>query len=172
MLAATLSPSYGIYSGFENFENVPAHEGSEEYLHSEKYEIKKRALDGPLLPMVGRMNGIRRDNAALQQFSNVTFLETANEALIAYAKHVPGNTVITVVNLDPPPAAGGLAIVPARLGVAPSVHRPRPAHRRALRVADRTELRAAGARFPPGARPHNRSLNTSPDDRTAPHSPT
>ena len=47
MLAATLSPSYGIYSGFEHFENVPVREGSEEYLHSEKYEIKQRALDGP-----------------------------------------------------------------------------------------------------------------------------
>ena len=48
------------------------------------------------------------------------FLETANEALIAYAKHVPGNTVITVVNLDPHQPQEGLAIVPARLGVAPS----------------------------------------------------
>ncbi len=120
VLAATLSPSYGIYSGYEHFENVPAHEGSEEYLHSEKYELKKRALDGPLLPMIGRINGIRRDNESLQQFSNVIFLETANEALIAYAKHVPGNTVITVVNLDPHQPQEGLAIVPARLGVAPS----------------------------------------------------
>ena len=61
VLAATLSPSYGIYSGYEHFENVPAHEGSEEYLHSEKYELKQRALDGPLLPMIGRINGIRRE---------------------------------------------------------------------------------------------------------------
>jgi starch synthase (maltosyl-transferring) len=120
VLAATLSPSYGIYSGYEHFENVPAHEGSEEYLHSEKYELKKRALDGPLLPMIGRINGIRRDNESLHQFSNVIFLETANEALIAYAKHVPGNTVITVVNLDPHQPQEGLAIVPAQLGVAPS----------------------------------------------------
>ena len=52
MLAATLSPSYGIYSGFEHFENVPVREGSEEYLDSEKYEVKKRKLDGPLLPLV------------------------------------------------------------------------------------------------------------------------
>ena len=54
VLAATLSPSYGIYSGFESFENVPVREGSEEYLDSEKYEVKKRALDGPLLPLVER----------------------------------------------------------------------------------------------------------------------
>src|ERR1700744_3236720 len=60
VLAATLSPSYGIYSGYEHFENVPVREGSEEYLDSEKYEIKQRALDGPLLPYVQRLNYIRR----------------------------------------------------------------------------------------------------------------
>jgi starch synthase (maltosyl-transferring) len=120
VLAATLSPSYGIYSGYEHFENVPVREGSEEYLHSEKYEIKRRALDGPLLPMTGRINHIRRENPALQRLSNVTFLETANEALIAYAKHSPGNTVITVVNIDPHQAQEGLAVMPAHLGVAPS----------------------------------------------------
>ena len=87
-------------------------EGSEEYLHSEKYEIKQRALDGPLLPLIERLNRIRRENPALQQLSNVTFLDTANEALIAYAKQSPGNTVITVVNIDPHQPQEGLAIVP------------------------------------------------------------
>ncbi len=53
VLAGTLSPSYGIYSGYESYENVPVREGSEEYPHSEKYEIKHRALDGPLLPTGG-----------------------------------------------------------------------------------------------------------------------
>jgi starch synthase (maltosyl-transferring) len=120
VLAATLSPSYGIYSGYEHFENVPVREGSEEYLHSEKYETKQRALDGPLLPMVQRLNHARRDNPALQVFSNVTFLDTANEALIAYAKHTAGNTVITVVNVDPHQSQEGLAIVPASLGLPPS----------------------------------------------------
>jgi starch synthase (maltosyl-transferring) len=120
VLAATLSPSYGIYSGYEHFENVPVREGSEEYLHSEKYETKQRALDGPLLPMVQRLNHARRDNPALQAFSNVTFLDTANEALIAYAKHTAGNTVITVVNVDPHQSQEGLAIVPASLGLPPS----------------------------------------------------
>src|SRR5207248_5283911 len=52
VLAATLSPTYGIYSGFEHFENRPAFEGSEEYLDSETYEVKKRSLDGALLPLV------------------------------------------------------------------------------------------------------------------------
>src|SRR5204862_7046660 len=78
VLAATLSPSYGIYSGFEHFENVPAGEGSEEYLDSEKYEIKRRELDGPLLPLIGRINRIRRENPAVQHLSNVSFLETEN----------------------------------------------------------------------------------------------
>jgi starch synthase (maltosyl-transferring) len=119
-LAATLSPSYGIYSGYESFENVPVKLGSEEYLHSEKYEIKQRALDGPLLPYIQRLNAIRRENAALHDLSNVTFLDTANDAVIAYAKHSPGNTIITVVSIDPHQAQEGLAIVPANLGLPPS----------------------------------------------------
>jgi len=119
-LAATLSPTYGIYSGYEHFENLPAHEGSEEYLHSEKYEIKQRALDGPLLPFIERLNQIRHENAALHEFDNITFLDTANDALIAYAKHSPGNTIITIVSTDPNQAQEGLAIVPANLGLPPS----------------------------------------------------
>jgi starch synthase (maltosyl-transferring) len=119
VLAATLSPSYGIYSGFENCENVPVREGSEEYLHSEKYELKRRALDGPLLPMIERLNHARRDNVALQELSNVTFLDTANDALIAYAKQSADNTVITVVNIDPHQTQEGLAIVPDGLGLPP-----------------------------------------------------
>ncbi|MBV9422583.1 MAG: alpha-1,4-glucan--maltose-1-phosphate maltosyltransferase [Solirubrobacterales bacterium] len=120
ILAATLSPSYGIYSGYEHCENVPVREGSEEYLHSEKYEVKRRALDGPLLPLIKRLNTIRRENPALQYFDNVTFLDTANDALIAYAKRMGQNAVITVVNLDPDRAQEGLAIVPAHLGLPPS----------------------------------------------------
>jgi starch synthase (maltosyl-transferring) len=120
VLAATLSPSYGVYSGFENVENVAVREGSEEYLNSEKYEAKTRALNGELLPMIGQINFIRRENPALQRLSNVTFLETANDALIAYAKQAAGNTIMTVVNLDPHQPQEGLATVPASLGVAPS----------------------------------------------------
>ena len=71
MLAATLSPTYGIYSGFESFENVPVREGSEEYLDSEKYEIKSRSLDGPLLPLVATLNRARRENAALQRLDEI-----------------------------------------------------------------------------------------------------
>jgi starch synthase (maltosyl-transferring) len=119
VLASTLSPSYGIYSGYENFENVPVRPGSEEYLDSEKYEIKQRTLDGPLLPLVRRLNEVRRANPALQEFSDITFLETENEALIAYAKQAAGNTVMVVVNLDPHNQQEGVAVVPAHIGLPP-----------------------------------------------------
>jgi starch synthase (maltosyl-transferring) len=119
VLAATLSPSYGIYSGYENYENVPVREGSEEYLNSEKYEIRRRALDGPLLPMIRRMNEIRLQNPALQVLSNVVWLETQNDALIGYAKQVPGNTLVIVVNIDPHNAQEGATVVAAQLGVPP-----------------------------------------------------
>jgi starch synthase (maltosyl-transferring) len=120
VLAATLSPSYGIYSGYESLEAEPVRPGSEEYLHSEKYELKSRALDGPLLPMIARLNRARRECRALQEFSNVVFLDTANDGLIAYAKQSAGETVICVVNLDPHQPQEGLAVIPASLGLPPS----------------------------------------------------
>jgi starch synthase (maltosyl-transferring) len=119
VLAATLSPSYGIYSGYEQFENLPVREGSEEYLNSEKYEAKERALDGPLLPMIRTINQARRDHAALQRLDNVTFLETENEAVIAYGKQSGGDTVITVVSLDPQASQEGLLTIPHALGLPP-----------------------------------------------------
>ena len=119
VLAATLSPSYGIYSGYEHFENVPVKEGSEEYLNSEKYEIKDRKLDGPLLPMMQRLNAIRHENVALQYQSNVAWLDAQNDQIFAYAKHEPGNTIITVTNLDPHNQQAGLVTIPAVLGLAP-----------------------------------------------------
>ena len=119
VLAGTLSPSYGIYSGYEHFENLPVREGSEEYLHSEKYEVKQRALDGPLLPLIRKLNHARREHPALQRLADITFLETENEALIAYAKQRGGDTVLTVVNLDPHHTHEGVAIVPAHLGLPP-----------------------------------------------------
>src|SRR5205814_5925549 len=86
VLAGTLSPAYGIYSGFEHGENVPVREGSEEYVDSEKYEAKQRSLDGPLLPFVQRLNRARRENRALQRLENIHFLETENDQLIGYLK--------------------------------------------------------------------------------------
>ena len=119
VLAATLSPSYGIYSGFENFENVAVREGSEEYLNSEKYEIRQRDLDGPLLPMIRRLNEIRHENVALQHLSNVFWLEGQNDQIFAYAKQEPGNTLIIAANLDPHNAQEGLVTIPAQLGTPP-----------------------------------------------------
>jgi starch synthase (maltosyl-transferring) len=120
VLAATLSPAYGIYSGFEHGENVPVAEGSEEYLNSEKYETKERRLDGPLLPLVRRINHARQANPALQRLENIRFLETENEQLIAYAKQEGQNTVIVCVNLDPVSARDGVCIVPVELGLPPA----------------------------------------------------
>ena len=120
VLAATLSPSYGIYSGYEHFENAPVREGSEEYLDSEKYEAKKRRLDGPLLPLVKRLNGIRRENPALQRLEGIDFLETENDQLVAYVRRAAGNTLIVVVNLDPKSEQEGVAVVPVPLGLPPA----------------------------------------------------
>ena len=119
VLAATLSPSYGVYSGFESYENIPAAPGSEEYMDSEKYELKKRRLDGPMLPFIRRLNEIRRENPALQIVTGTSFLETHNDGLVAYARQHVGNTVFCVVNLDAHNANEGVAIVPAHLGMPP-----------------------------------------------------
>jgi starch synthase (maltosyl-transferring) len=116
VLAATLSPTYGIYSGFESFENVPVRPGSEEYLDSEKYETKHRSLDGPLLPLVQRLNEIRRAEPALQRLEDVRWLETENDRLVAYAK----GDVIVVVNIDPYATQEGVCIVPVALGLPPA----------------------------------------------------
>ena len=116
VLAATLSPSYGIYSGFESFERVPVAPGSEEYRDSEKYEVKRRALDGPLLPLVRRLNELRRAEPALQRLENVRWLETENEQLVAYAK----DDVICVVNIDPLTDQEGACIIPVALGLPPA----------------------------------------------------
>lgn len=101
VLAATLGPSYGIYSGFENFENTPVRVGSEEYMNSEKYALKHRRLDGPLLSVFRRLNIARRTHAALQRITPVRFVQTENEQLIAYVRGETADPVICVVNLDP-----------------------------------------------------------------------
>src|SRR5581483_10409923 len=117
VLAATLSPAYGMYSGFERYENVAVRPGSEEYLDSEKYEVKKRTLDGPLLPLIGRLNAVRRAEPALQHVDNLRWLETENDQLIAYAK---GNRMICVVNVDPFATREGACVVPVSLGLPPA----------------------------------------------------
>jgi starch synthase (maltosyl-transferring) len=120
VLAATLSPAYGIYSGFESCENVPVHDGSEEYLNSEKYEARTRALDGSLLPLVARLNEARRANPALQRLDNLTFVETESAELLGYVKRHGRNTILCVVNLDAAQPREGVAIVPAAMGLPPT----------------------------------------------------
>jgi starch synthase (maltosyl-transferring) len=122
VLAATLSPSYGIYSGFELLESeaVP---GTEEYLHSEKYELKKRDWNRPgnIKELIGRVNSIRRDNPALQQFLNLEFLTTDNDQIMFFAKQTrdKSNIILVAVNLDPLNAHFCTAFVPPDLiGVA------------------------------------------------------
>jgi starch synthase (maltosyl-transferring) len=120
VLAATLSPTYGIYSGFEHHENVPVRPGSEEYLNSEKYELKRRKLDGPLLPLAAKLNAARRENPALQWLEPLTLLETENERLFAFLKRRGENTVVTVVNLDPTATQVGVCVVPVSTGLPPA----------------------------------------------------
>jgi starch synthase (maltosyl-transferring) len=120
VLAAMLSPSYGIYSGFEHCENVPVRPGSEEYLNSEKYELKQRKLDGPLLPLAAKLNAVRRENAALQWLDPLTILETENEQLFAFFKRRGENSVVAVVNLDPRAAQEGACVLPVSTGLPPA----------------------------------------------------
>jgi starch synthase (maltosyl-transferring) len=117
VLAATLSPSYGIYSSFESCENVPVRPGSEEYLNSEKYEVRRRTLEGPL---VARLNAARRENEALQWLDPLTILETENEQLFAFLKRRGDNAVVTVVNLDPGAMQEGACVLPVSTGLPPA----------------------------------------------------
>jgi starch synthase (maltosyl-transferring) len=106
VLATTLTASYGIYGpAFELGENTPTKPGSEEYLNSEKYEIKSWDLQSPssLKPLITRLNQIRRENKALQSNERLHFHATDNPSLICYSKRTAdgGNLILTVVNLDP-----------------------------------------------------------------------
>ncbi|WP_329221154.1 alpha-1,4-glucan--maltose-1-phosphate maltosyltransferase [Streptomyces sp. NBC_01485] len=111
VLAATLSPTWGVYSGYELCENTPQKEGGEEYLDSEKYQLKPRdwaaaERDGrSLAPLITRLNEIRRANPALHQLRDLHFHPTDKDAVIAYSKRSSdrsgSNTVVVVANLDP-----------------------------------------------------------------------
>jgi starch synthase (maltosyl-transferring) len=103
LLAATLAPLYGIYSGFELCEAAPLREGSEEYLHSEKYELRHRdwAAPGNIVADVTLLNRLRREHPALQRLGNLRFAHSENDQLLAYLKSAPGDDLLVVVNLDP-----------------------------------------------------------------------
>ncbi|MFD5456020.1 alpha-1,4-glucan--maltose-1-phosphate maltosyltransferase [Streptomyces olivaceus] len=107
VLAATLSPTWGIYSGYELCENTPLRDGSEEYLNSEKYQLTHRdwtraTREGTTLaPLITRLNTIRRQNPALRRLRGLHFHATDKEEVIAYSKRQGPNTVLVVANLDP-----------------------------------------------------------------------
>lgn len=112
VLASTLTPSWGMYAGYEIYEHRAFKEGGEEYLDSEKYEIKIRDWDGSakkgltLAPFITQLNAIRKANPALQQLRNLVFHNTESEAIIAYSKREGKNLILVVVNLDPSFAQG------------------------------------------------------------------
>ncbi len=118
-LAATLSASYGIYGpAYELLEGRPREEGSEEYLDSEKYEVRHwdLAAAGAFREYVARLNRIRRENPALQWNDALEFHEVDNEELIAYSKASPdgANVVLVVVNLDPHHTQSGWLELPTQ----------------------------------------------------------
>ncbi|WP_312030193.1 alpha-1,4-glucan--maltose-1-phosphate maltosyltransferase [Actinomycetospora sp. TBRC 11914] len=108
-LAATLAPSWGVYSGFELFEWQPVRSGSEEYLDSEKYQLRPRDFDRALAegrslqPWITRLNEIRRAHPSLRQLRTLRFHDVDNDALLAYSKTDPvtGDTTLCVVTLNP-----------------------------------------------------------------------
>jgi starch synthase (maltosyl-transferring) len=123
VLAGTLSPSYGIYSGYELCERA-AEPGTERYLDSEIFEIKVRDYDAPgnLNDLVERLNRIRQGNRALQELANVEFLKTNNDAITVYLKSTAdrSNQLIVAVNLDPNSAQNCIVEVPlGRIGRKP-----------------------------------------------------
>jgi starch synthase (maltosyl-transferring) len=113
LLAATLSPTYGVYSGYELFEHVAVRPGSEEYLDSEKYQFRPRdwaeaeRKGESLAPYLTKLNEMRRAHPALNRLRNLWIHQTDNESLFCYSKREvdpttgADDTVIVVVNLDP-----------------------------------------------------------------------
>ena len=109
VLAALMSPSWGVYSGYELYEHAAAREGSEEYLDSEKYQLRPRDYEGAireghsLAPYLAHLNAVRRAHPALQQLRNLRFHHVDNDAVMAFSKRdeATGDTVLVVVTLDP-----------------------------------------------------------------------
>lgn len=125
ILAATLSPCYGVYGPpFEHGWCAPVKPGSEEYLHTEKFEVHHHDLARPdsLKPLIARVNRIRRENSALQYLPGLRFLPVDNEQLLCFAKTSPDhkNTLVIVVNLDSRNTHSGFVELPlTELGIGP-----------------------------------------------------
>jgi starch synthase (maltosyl-transferring) len=123
LLAATLAPVYGIYSGFELLEGEAVHPGSEEYKDSEKYEIRVRDWNAPgnIKQDIARLNRIRTENRALQTLPNLEFVASDYEGILAYRRFAPGNELLVIVNLDPHATHETMIDVPIdRLGFGPA----------------------------------------------------
>ncbi len=124
VLAATLSSNYGIFGpAFELLEDR-ALQGREEYLDSEKYEVRHWDWDRPgnLKNFIARLNAIRKENPALQETANLRFCEVNNDQLLFYMKSDPVNSssILVVVNLDPAQTQSGWIKIPLfELGIAP-----------------------------------------------------
>ncbi|MFF5936774.1 alpha-1,4-glucan--maltose-1-phosphate maltosyltransferase [Streptomyces sp. NPDC012508] len=107
VLAATLSPTWGMYAGYELCEGAALREGSEEYLDSEKYQLRPRDWESAertgatIAPLITTLNRVRRRHPALRRLRNLHFHTTDNDAVIAYSKRSGSNTVLVVANLDP-----------------------------------------------------------------------
>jgi starch synthase (maltosyl-transferring) len=104
ILAATLGANYGIYGpAFELCENAPAKPGSEEYLDSEKYEIRRwdRSAGHSLAPLITQINRIRRDNASLHSDGSLHFHSVDNPSILCYSKSSGDNRILVAINLDP-----------------------------------------------------------------------
>lgn len=109
VLASMLSPTFGIYSGYELFEHVALREGSEEYLDTEKFQLRPRDLVGALVrgtslaPLLARLNQIRKAHPALQRLRNLHFHPVEDENVIAFSKRdeSSGDTILVVCSLDP-----------------------------------------------------------------------
>jgi starch synthase (maltosyl-transferring) len=117
ILAATLGASYGIYGpAFELMENRPREQGSEEYLDSEKYQLRSwdRGRSDSLRELLTIINRIRRENPALQTDRGLRFHPTENDQLLAYSKTTPDNSnvILTVVNVDPHHVQRGMVNLP------------------------------------------------------------
>jgi starch synthase (maltosyl-transferring) len=122
-LAATLAANWGVYGpAFELGEHVPRAPGAEEYLDSEKYQLRRWDLARPdsVADFLARLNEIRRASPALQQDRTLEFHPTDDPSLVCYSKVAGDDAVLVVVNLDPHHAHGGFVSVPAaRFGLAP-----------------------------------------------------
>ena len=102
-LAALLAPSWGVYAGYELFEHVAVRPGSEEYLDSEKYQLRPRdwTRTDTLAPYLTMLNRVRREHPALHWLDNIAFHEIDSPDLLAFSKRTGDDCVLVVVNLDP-----------------------------------------------------------------------